>query len=168
MKTITVQQRQRLEDLSAEGLLNLPTAIAEKNIHVTDLLKALSEIVIQHDGFQDLDTRRETARIDTEVVLVFASGTCLSKAHRLMDGRMSEDIDIKVVLNPPATPLRKALVTRFRRKVIHDSVLKVFEQLDLKLTANGRKKSTYTGFTPLLPRRCGVSSRLQPTYKPAT
>ena len=51
MKTITAEQRQRLEDLSAEGLLNLPLAIAEKDVHVTDLLKALSELVVAHDGF---------------------------------------------------------------------------------------------------------------------
>jgi hypothetical protein len=35
MKTITAEQRQRLEDLSAEGLLKLPLAIAEKDVHVT-------------------------------------------------------------------------------------------------------------------------------------
>ncbi len=94
MKTITAEQRQRLEDLSAEGLLKLPLAIAEKDVHITDLLMALSQLVVAHDGFKDLDKRREPTRADTGIVLVFAGGTCLSKAHGLIE-RMSEDIDIK-------------------------------------------------------------------------
>jgi hypothetical protein len=49
MKAISAEQRQRLEDLSAEGLLRLPISIAEKDIHVTDLLKSLSEIAVAHD-----------------------------------------------------------------------------------------------------------------------
>ena len=85
---------QRLEDLSAEGLVKLPRAIAAKDVHVTDWLKALSELGVAHHDFNDLDKRREAARADTGIVLVFAGGTCLFKAHRLIE-RMSEDIDIK-------------------------------------------------------------------------
>lgn len=39
MRTITAEQRQRIEDLSAQGLHSLLPSIAEKDIHVTDLLK---------------------------------------------------------------------------------------------------------------------------------
>ena len=132
MRAISAEQRQRLEDLSAEGLLRLPISIAEKDIHVTDLLKSLSEIVVAHDGFQDLDKRREPTRQDTEIVLVFAGGTCLSKAHRLI-GRMSEDIDIKVLLNPPATPLSPKFGRRSRLMVLHESVISIFQRLGLSL-----------------------------------
>ena len=85
---------QRLEDLSAEGLVKLPLAIAAKDVHVTDVLKALSALRVARHDFKDLDIRREAARVDGGIVLVFAGGTCLSKAHRLIE-RMSEDIDIK-------------------------------------------------------------------------
>lgn len=132
MKTITAEQRQRLEDLSAEGLLELPTSIAEKDIHVTDLLKSLSELIVEHDGFRNLDKRRESTRHDAEIVLVFSGGTCLSKAHHLI-GRMSEDIDIKVLLKPPATPLSPRFGRRSRLRALHDSVLRVFQQLDLPI-----------------------------------
>ncbi|MHB1541820.1 MAG: nucleotidyl transferase AbiEii/AbiGii toxin family protein [Steroidobacteraceae bacterium] len=132
MKTITAEQRQRLEDLSAEGLLKLPLAIAEKDVHVTDLLKALSELVVAHDGFKDLDKRREPTRADTGIVLVFAGGTCLSKAHRLIE-RMSEDIDMKVLLNSPTTDFRAKFGKRSRLKALHESVIGVFQQLQLPL-----------------------------------
>jgi len=47
MKTITPAQKQALEDLSAEGLLRgLPVQTAEKDIHITDLLKSLSELKV--------------------------------------------------------------------------------------------------------------------------
>ena len=132
MRTITAEQRQRLEDLSAEGALKVPISIAEKDIHVTDLLKGLSDVVVEHDGFQNLDKRREPRRPDTEIVLIFSGGTCLSKAHGLI-GRMSEDIDIKVFLKPPATPLSLKFGRRSRLKALHESVLRVFQQLNLPL-----------------------------------
>ena len=70
MKTITAEQQQRLEDLSAERLLKPPLAIAETDVHVTDLLKALSELVVAHDGFKDLDKRCEATRVDAGIVPV--------------------------------------------------------------------------------------------------
>ncbi len=72
MKTISDAQRQTLEDLSAEGLLGqLPVQTAEKDIHITDLLGALATHAAQHPHLADLQ-------------LVFAGGTCLSKAHGLI------------------------------------------------------------------------------------
>lgn len=38
--------------------------------------------------------------------MVFAGGTCISKAHGLIS-RMAEDIDIKVLLAPTEKPLKK-------------------------------------------------------------
>ena len=161
MKTITAEQRQRLEDLSAEGLLKLPLAIAEKDVHVTDLLKALSELVVAHDGFKDLDKRREATRVDAGIVLVFAGGTCLSKAHRLIE-RMSEDIDIKVLLNSPATDFRAKFGKRSRLKVLHESVLGVFQQLPLPLIAKEGGKNPHIRDQH---RCCSIGAEYQSGYE---
>jgi hypothetical protein len=162
MRTITAEQRQRLEDLSAEGLLKLPASIAEKDIHVTDLLESLSDIVVEHDGFQNLDKRRQRARHDTEIVLVFSGGTCLSKAHRLI-ARMSEDIDIKVLLKPPATPLRPKFGRRSRLKVLHESVLGVFQRLDFPLITSEGHGNPHVRDQH---RYCRIGARYQPAYEP--
>jgi hypothetical protein len=76
----------------------LPLQTAEKDIHVTDVLAALSNLKVSHGHFKGLK-KGELSKIDDGIQLVFAGGTCLSKAHRLI-ARMSEDIDIKVILLP--------------------------------------------------------------------
>lgn len=136
MRTITAAQKQALEDLSAQGLLkNLPVQTAEKDIHITELLKALGELRVEHDFFSDLK-RGEKSRPDTGIKLVFAGGTCLSKAHGLID-RMSEDIDIKVVLTPPEEPFSKGRGDRARLKALHEHLPKVLEQLEFPLLQYG-------------------------------
>jgi hypothetical protein len=136
MRAITDEQKQALEDLSAEGLLkNLPVQTAEKDIHITELLLGLSKLKVEHDFFGDLDKRKEDRRHDTGIQLVFAGGTCLSKAHGLIE-RMSEDIDIKVVLQPPATPLSKGRGDRARLKVLHEHVRQMLDRLGFPLLAH--------------------------------
>ncbi len=68
-----------LRDLIETTLLNikLTGAVIEKDYYVTQVIHALSDI--QNEYFR----------------LVFAGGTCLAKAHRIVD-RMSEDIDFKI------------------------------------------------------------------------
>jgi hypothetical protein len=132
MRTITQAQKQALEDLSAEGLLKkLPVQAAEKDIHVTELLKALGDVRIEHDLFGDL-ARGEKSRHDAGIKLVFAGGTCLSKAHGLIN-RMSEDIDIKVVLIPPDKPFRGKRGDRARLKVLHARLRQILEELGFPL-----------------------------------
>jgi hypothetical protein len=81
----------------------------------------------------DLDKRREATRVDAGIVPVFAGGTCLSNAHRLIE-RMSEDIDIKVLLHSPAPHCRAKFGKRSRLKVLHESVLGAFQHLQLPLS----------------------------------
>lgn len=132
MRTITAEQRQALEDLSAQGLLrNLPVQTAEKDIHITELLKALGDVRIEHDFFSDLK-RGEKSRRDPGIRLVFAGGTCLSKAHGLIN-RMSEDVDIKVVLTPPDKPFRGGRGDRARLKALHERLPKLLEELGFPL-----------------------------------
>src|SRR6218665_2123476 len=124
MRTISAAQRQTLEDLSAEGLLRqLPLQTAEKYIHMTDLLRGLSELVVQHDHFSDL-RRGEAMRHDAGIQLVFAGGTCLSKARGLID-RMSENLDLKAVLRPTDKPLKRGRGTRVRLVPLPDILPKL-------------------------------------------
>lgn len=123
MRMISDKQRQALEDLSAEGLLRgLPVQTAEKDVHITELLKGLSELQVHHDHFRDLDPRKgQLTRHDTGIKLVFAGGTCLSKAHGLIN-RMSEDVDIKVVLEPLDEPLKKGRGDKMRLVALQEQV----------------------------------------------
>lgn len=134
MRTITDKQQRALEDLAAEGLLRgLPVQTAEKDIHITELLKGLSALRVSHDYFSDLDPRRgDTTRHDEGIQLVFAGGTCLSKAHGLIN-RMSEDIDIKVVLAPTPKPLKKDRGDRSRLKALHDALTPLLDSLGFPL-----------------------------------
>lgn len=134
MKTITVAQKQALEDLAAEGLLHgLPVQTAEKDIHITELLRGLSELQVHHGHFSDLDSRKgQATRHDPGIQLIFAGGTCLSKAHGLIR-RMSEDIDIKVVLAPTPVPLKKGGGDRVRLKALHALIPGLLEGLGFPL-----------------------------------
>jgi len=134
MRTITDAQKQTLEDLSAEGLLQgLPLQTAEKDIHVTELLRGLSKLQVRHGHFSDLDRRKgETCRWDRGIRLVFSGGTCLSKAHRLVS-RMSEDVDIKVILDPPEKPFTHNAGDRARLKTLHDLIPQTLQGLGFPL-----------------------------------
>lgn len=94
MKTLRADQIDLIDAFVAESSASLITpALLEKDIHVTDAL--LSLMPLQDDGLQ----------------LVFCGGTSLSKAYGLIE-RMSEDIDLKVVLTQPNTLNRSAIARR--------------------------------------------------------
>lgn len=59
--------------------INLHEDVIEKDYHVTQVIHALSKV--ENEYFR----------------LVFCSGTCLAKAHKLVQ-RMSEDVDFKIQL----------------------------------------------------------------------
>jgi len=85
MKTIAPEQAELIDAVLAEVDVGLLTAsILEKDIHVTDALQALMNL--RFPG----------------VRLVFCGGTSLSKAYRLIE-RMSEDVDLKMVLDESNT-----------------------------------------------------------------
>ncbi|MGI4814838.1 MAG: nucleotidyl transferase AbiEii/AbiGii toxin family protein [Janthinobacterium lividum] len=82
MKAIASRQKELIDSLIAADLVgDLSASALEKDIHVTDALHALSKL--QHD----------------RIAIVFCGGTSLSKAHGLIE-RMSEDVDLKLVLDP--------------------------------------------------------------------
>jgi predicted nucleotidyltransferase component of viral defense system len=126
MKTIPSELKLDIEDAANAGLLgNLPPAVAEKDIHVTDALFELSSIQLTHRANQLNRKKGDLLPPSVEVAtrLVFAGGTCLSKAHSLIE-RMSEDIDIKVVLDPvpEGYALEKGHSDRKRLGDLHDEV----------------------------------------------
>ena len=67
MKTITTQEHERILESRNEGLTSLPPSVIEKDLLLTEVLQAI----------QTID--RE------EIGLVFCGGTCLSKAHGLIE-----------------------------------------------------------------------------------
>lgn len=103
MKTITGRERQLITAATAEGLTSLPAGVLEKDLLVTAALRCLAEAG------------------PLQFPLVFCGGTCLSKAHGLIE-RMSEDLDFKVQV-PTAlsrsardrdlSKLKKSLIARF-------------------------------------------------------
>lgn len=62
---------------STSEYLELENAVVEKDYYVTQVIHALSDT--EDDYFR----------------LVFAGGTCLAKAHKIVK-RMSEDVDFKI------------------------------------------------------------------------
>lgn len=79
MKTITTQEHNQIVAIIGEGLTTLAEAVLEKDLLLTQLLHTIASVDSNGIG------------------LVFCGGTCLSKAHCLIE-RMSEDVDFKLVV----------------------------------------------------------------------
>lgn len=93
----------------------------------------MSELQVHHHHFNGLDPRKgELTRHDEGIQLIFAGGTCLSKAYGLIN-RMSEDIDIKVLLKPTDGPLKKGAGERARLKALHACIPKLLTHLGFPL-----------------------------------
>jgi predicted nucleotidyltransferase component of viral defense system len=102
-----------LRELTAELLddaadaLGLPSSqVVEKDFRIIEILSAII-----------------AAALPRGIRLVFAGGTCLARAHGLVR-RMSEDVDLKVVCEPPPaskSALRTALSKT--KAAIHDAIV---------------------------------------------
>ena len=92
MRELTVEL---LDDVT--DALELPSSqVVEKDFRVVEILSAIM-----------------AAPLPSGARLVFAGGTCLARAHELVR-RMSEDIDLKVVVDP-APPRRTPSGPRLAR-----------------------------------------------------
>jgi len=99
MKTITAREHDLILDVRNEGLTSLPPGIFEKDLLITEVLRTV--VAVDSDGIQ----------------LVFCGGTCLSKAHGLIE-RMSEDIDFKLVLPEGLSrSARSRLLSQFKKRL---------------------------------------------------
>lgn len=102
MRTITAHERNLILDVTGEGLTPLPAAALEKDIHVTRVLQKMTHIEAE------------------EIGLVFCGGTCLSKAHGLIE-RMSEDIDFKLVVSEGLSRSQKSRrLSQFKKQLIDE------------------------------------------------
>jgi predicted nucleotidyltransferase component of viral defense system len=78
---------------TSSEILELEVAVIEKDYFVTQIIHALSGI--ENDSF----------------LLVFAGGTCLAKAHKIVK-RMSEDVDFKIHLKSNANNYSKSKILK--------------------------------------------------------
>jgi len=143
MKRIPDELKFDIEDAATAGLLgNLPAAVAEKDQHITDALRVLAKIQVAHIAQQRhcLNSDPEPASITLTAQLIFAGGTCLSKAHSLIE-RMSEDIDIKVILDevPQGYILPKG--NRGRLKDLHREVERCLTETGFEYVVHDDKEN---------------------------
>ena len=124
MKKISERQRLLVIDLIAEEGLSISEYALEKDYIVTDALQAIFSL--QHPQFN----------------FVFCGGTCFSKAYGGLD-RISEDVDIKVILKPGAvlskSELRDAL-SQLKPTVILALVKAGFDEQDIRKQARDENK----------------------------
>jgi len=110
--------------LAEKDVGGISAAILEKDIHVTDALRALSSLAHDH------------------VKLVFCGGTNLSKAHGIIE-RMSEDVDLKVLLSPmhdlSDNALRKHL-SALKKKVAETLTSLDFQEIQEAATARNANR----------------------------
>lgn len=136
MKKIPDELKTDIEDAASAGLLgNLPAVVAEKDQHITDALRVLAQIQVTHIAHQT-DRRKGDPKpksITLATRLIFAGGTCLSKAHGLIE-RMSEDIDIKVMMEevPEGYALPKGHSDRARLGELHREVERRLTEMGFK------------------------------------
>jgi predicted nucleotidyltransferase component of viral defense system len=113
MKTITTREHDLITSVIGEGLTKLAEGVIEKDLLLTEVLQAMN--LTDKNG----------------IGLVFCGGTCLSKAHGLID-RMSEDIDFKMVVpHGLSRSARSRLLSQYKKRLAAD-----LEQLGFHVPAD--------------------------------
>lgn len=113
MKTITAREHELIIAVIGEGLTTLAEAVIEKDLLLTEVLQAINAADKEGIG------------------LVFCGGTCLSKAHGLID-RMSEDIDFKLVVSQDLSrSARSRMLSQYKKRLARD-----MEQLGFNVPAD--------------------------------
>lgn len=92
--------------------VDLPARVIEKDYYVTQAIHALSNI--ENENFR----------------LVFAGGTCLAKAHKVVN-RMSEDIDFKIQIKNNEGISRSQLIKKLKEFREQIKLSLVFQDLTL-------------------------------------
>lgn len=126
MRMIDSTQAQKIIDLIAEKDLSIDAYALEKDFHVGSVLSAIAKIE------------------DPVFDFIFCGGTCLSKAYGILE-RLSEDVDIKVILKPghdlKRGKLRSAL-SELKHRVVDALIVEGFdkEQFEETQVVNGVSK----------------------------
>lgn len=138
MRKISASRKTDIEDASTAGFLkSLPPTVIEKEIHITDVLFMLAGLDPHIAAYPAGGRHRDSDKVEVRTRLVFSGGTCLSKAYGIIE-RMSEDIDIKVVLEdlPEAYVTRKGIGKsgRSRLATLHEAILNKLAAMEFELT----------------------------------
>lgn len=145
MRQIKKHQIEMIDAVIAEGAgAGLNEAILEKDIHVTEALHALFAMQFAH------------------IELAFCGGTSLSKAHGIIE-RMSEDVDVKIVLSDTHGMSRSALknhLSQFKQAVEQQMLALGFVPDPAGQLA--RNENRYVATRWLYDSRYGVDSSLRP------
>lgn len=113
MKTLSPELGVLIQDAVSEGLTTLPEGVLEKDQLVTEALDLISRLN------------------DDQLLLTFCGGTCLAKAHGLLE-RMSEDIDFKLGFTaeaPESATGRRKLLSGFKHRLVETLLGAGFEQV---------------------------------------
>ena len=114
--------RELVEDVAAELGINEPSLV-EKDFHVVQALSLLADY--HSPNFE----------------LVFAGGTCLSKIYASLQ-RMSEDVDLKVLLTEQGQQLGRSALRRELSALKHD-VRELFERAGFAISKESARNENH-------------------------
>ena len=147
MRALSPARLELIDALVAEADTGgITAALLEKDEHLTDALGAVFELKFEH------------------ATLVFCGGSSLSKAHGLIE-RMSEDADIKVVLDGASAAWSKNKIRRYLGDEVRGRVAEAMaslgftEEIDKRRSLNDNRymhsqwayQRTYDGIAALRP-----------------
>lgn len=145
MKTITAHEHELITSAVGEGLTALSEGVIEKDLLITEVLR----IAAAFDG--------------EGVRLVFCGGTCLSKAHGLIE-RMSEDVDFKLIVpDGLSRSARSRLLSQFKWRLVA-----AFEQAGFLVPADqvvARDENSYMTLNLHYESRFASVASLRPEIK---
>lgn len=147
MKTISDEQQRLIDDAIGELSLALSPAILEKDILVTEALRAISQIHLPG------------------LTLTFSGGTCLSKAYELLE-RMSEDIDLRLRIENQDGLSRSALRRALRE--LKGSLVETFKAAQFGLpdeAIGARNENRFISFDLAFASRYAREVVLRPTVR---
>lgn len=137
--------RELVEDVAAELGINEPSLV-EKDFHVVQALSLLTSY--RSPNFE----------------LVFAGGTCLSKIFPSLQ-RMSEDVDLKVLLTEQGKELNPSALRRMLSGLKHD-VQNIFEAAGFTISSkSARNANHFIGFELAYTAIFDVIDALRPNIK---
>lgn len=145
MKTITAREHDLILAVRSEGMTSLPPGIFEKDLLITEVLRSI--VATDSDG----------------IGLVFCGGTCLSKAHGLIE-RMSEDIDFKLVVPVGLSrSARSRVLSQFKKRLVT-----VFQDVGFQVPGDqiiARDENNYISLNLLYQSRFAPVASLRPELK---
>lgn len=128
---------------STSEILELEDSVIEKDYYVTQMIHTLSDV--ENEYFR----------------LIFSGGTCLAKAHKVVQ-RMSEDVDFKIQAKNTTTTLSKSRflkeLKQFRLQIMSKLTLPGFTIVD----RDARNEGRYSWVKLDYPSPFPPSTRLRP------